>query len=94
MRRLHAHPTIEIGQCFRPIGGTGAWAVVGFYVDHSGNPHARIEFARDRTRVITIALAALRDRRLYRRLHESEMHDDHASSRWAAPKRADPGEPA
>lgn len=94
MPRLRAHPPVEAGQRYRPTGRTGAWVVVGLCEDHAGNPHARMESADDHTRVITIALAALRDRRLYRRLPESETRDDHSNHGWAAPEPAEPGEPA
>jgi len=94
MPRLRAHPPVETGQRYCRTGGSGAWLVVGLSEDHAGNPHARMEATGDRTRVITIALAALRDRRLYRRLNESETHDDHARHGCAAPDRAGSGEPA
>jgi hypothetical protein len=75
-------------------GGTGAWVMVGLHEDYAGNPHARMESANDHTRVITIAPAALRDRRLYRRLHEIEARDDDTRDEWVKSGRAEPGEPA
>lgn len=61
--------TIDVGARFcQNTGGSGVWVVVGFTADHAGNPHARLVLESDRTRAITIAVAALQDRKLYDRL--------------------------
>lgn len=66
---MPSRPAINVGARFRQIsGGSGVWVVVGFAADHAGNPHARLALEGDRTRVITIAVAALQDRRLYERM--------------------------
>lgn len=65
---------IELGHRYRQVtGGSGVWIVVGFTADHAGNPHARLMLEKDRTRIITIACAALGDRRFYERLSGSGL---------------------
>lgn len=60
---------IELGhRCRQVNGGSDVWIVVGFTTDHAGNPHAPLMLEIDRTRIITIACAALNDCRLYERL--------------------------
>jgi len=61
---------VVVGQRYRPASGRGAWVVVGLTADHAGNPHARLAFEADPTRVMTIACAGLQDRRLYEQLME------------------------
>jgi hypothetical protein len=66
---MPSRSTVNVGARFRQIsGGSGVWVVVGFAADHAGNPHARLALKSDRARVITIAVAALQDRRLYEQL--------------------------
>jgi hypothetical protein len=65
---------IELGHRYRQVtGGSGVWIAVGFITDHAGNPHAQLMLERDRTRIITIACAALDDRRFYERLSGSGL---------------------
>jgi hypothetical protein len=66
---MQSRDKIELGHRYHQVtGGSGVWIVVGFTADHAGNPHARLMLERDRTRIITIACAALDDRRFYERL--------------------------
>lgn len=66
---MQSRDRIELGLRYRQVaGGSGVWIVVGFTTDHAGNPHAQLMLEKDRTRIITIAFAALDDRRLYERL--------------------------
>ncbi len=85
MPRLSSRTAVEVGQRYRQVaGGSGVWIVAGFAKDHAGNPHAQLTREGDPTRIATIALAALQDRKLYRRLPENApaegKPDDEASA--------------
>lgn len=67
--------SVTIGQRYRPAASRGAWVVVGLTADHAGNPHAQLALETNHTRVMTIACAGLRDRRLYEQLTETTEHD-------------------
>lgn len=85
--------TIDVGAQFRQItGGSGVWVVVGFTTDHAGNPHARLALESRKTRVITIAVAALRDRKLYERLEVTQQLPDEASNEQAGFAKLEPEE--
>lgn len=64
---------IQLGQRYRQVkGGRGVWFVAGFTADHTGNQHARLILEKDRTRIATIAVAALNDPGFYQRVSEED----------------------
>lgn len=95
---MQSRDKIERGHRYRQVtGGSGVWIVVGFTTDHAGNPHAQLMAEKDRTRIITIACAALDDRRLYERLPGSELLTEGGNGNDKEDRQSNPlafGEPA
>ncbi|MFN4282381.1 MAG: hypothetical protein ACK4NA_07060 [Alphaproteobacteria bacterium] len=90
---MPSRSTVDVGARFRQItGGSGVWVVAGFAADHAGNPHARLALETDRTRIITIAVAALQDRKMYQRLDVTSRMPDSTSGEYVGYAKLEPGE--
>lgn len=90
---MPSRTAINVGARFRQIsGGSGVWVVIGFAADHAGNPHARLALEIDRTRIITIAVAALQDRKLYEHLTGDPEIDNGTDDRIVGYAGLEPGQ--